>query len=421
VNCLALALAPALFFAPGGNPRMDNWPEWRGPEHDGVSEEKGIPVEWSPGKNIAWKLPLPGMGSSTPAVWGDRIFVTSAAGDDLVLLCVSTAGKELWRRTVGTGRLRSRGDEGNGASASPSTDGKHVYTYVGSGDLACFDFDGNEVWKFNVQERYGKFKIMFGMHSTPVLFGDRLYLALLHADGHWVVALDKNTGAEVWKVERKSDGRGECQQAYSSPVLWQNGSSAYLVVHGNDYTTAHRLEDGKELWRLGDLNPKDRYNNTLRFVASPVATPDLIVVPTAKRGPVVGVKPDATGYISAGAAGEQWRRRADTPDVPCPLVYDGVVYLCDEHGTITTVDARTGKEFYSEQLHKDRYRASPVYADGKVYLTSRDATVTVIKAGRTYEKLAENKLPDQMTASPAVAGGRIYLHGFSALYAIGGS
>ena len=111
-----------------------------------------------------------------------------------------------------------RGDEGNEASASPSTDGKHVYAFAGTGDLACFDFDGKEVWKFNAQERYGKFKIQFGMHTTPLLYGDRLYLQLIHSGGAWVIALDKATGKEVWKVERKSDGRDECEHSYASPA-----------------------------------------------------------------------------------------------------------------------------------------------------------------------------------------------------------
>lgn len=420
MNRLALTLAQLLFTAPAPAINPPNWPEWRGPYHDGISKETGLPTTWDAKKNVVWKLPMPGMGTATPAVWGDRIFVTSADGDDLVLLCASTAGKELWRRKLGSGRVRARNDEGNGASASPCTDGKHVYAFVGTGDLACFDFGGKEVWKFNAQERYGKFRIQFGMHSTPVLFGDRLYLALLHSGGHRVIALDKATGAEVWNVERKSDGVQENEHSYASPVLWQNGNEAYLVVHGNDYTTAHSLTDGKELWRLHDLNPKGpSYNNFLRFVASPVATPELIVVPTAKNGPVVGVKPDASGDINKGGVGEQWRRPNDTPDVPCPLVYDGLVYLCRENGVFICMDAKSGKELYKERLHGGRYRASPVYADGKIYLTARDGMVTVVKAGKAFEKLAENKLPDEMAASPAVAGGRIYLRGFAALYAIG--
>jgi outer membrane protein assembly factor BamB len=404
--------------------RGDNWPQWRGPQNDGVCKETNIPTAWSESRNIAWKLPLPGSGGSTPAIWNDRIFLTSEAGDDVVLMCVSTAGRELWQRklgNIGAGRRRYMRDEGNNASASPATDGKHVYAFDGLGDFVCVDFDGNEVWRFNAQERYGKFDIQHGMHVTPLLDGDRLYLCLLHSGGHWVIALDKATGKEVWKVERHTDGEAECEHSYASPFLWRNGADAYLIIHGNDYATAHRLTDGSEIWRLGDLNPKSKYNFTLRFVASPVATPDLIVVPSAKNGPVVGVKPSATGLIQAGSDFEQWRRPNNTPDVPSPLVHDGLVYLCRENGILMCLDAKTGKEYYSERkgTHNSRHRASPVYADGKIYLTARDGVVTVVKAGPKFEPLATNKLSDDIAASPAIANGRIYLRGFKALYAIG--
>jgi outer membrane protein assembly factor BamB len=403
----------------GGTARADNWPQWRGPHCDGVSQETNLPTEWGPTKNIAWTLPLPGMGGATPVVWGERIFLTSEAGKDLVLLCVSTTGKELWRRKVGDSSRAAKGEEGNGASASPSTDGAHVYAFVGSGDFACFDPDGNEVWKFNAQDRYGKFRIGFGMHTTPLLFGDRLYLQLIHSGGAWVIALDKATGQDVWKVARKSDGHSENEHSYASPFMWNNAREAYLVTHGNDYAIAHRLEDGAEIWRLGDLNPKPRYRGDLRFVTSPVAVPDLIVVPSAKNGPVVGVKPEARGLITAGSQYEQWRRPNNTPDVPSPLVHDGLVYLCRENGVLLCLDAKTGKEVYSQRTHDQRYRASPVYADGKVYLTARDGWVSVVKAGPKFELLASNRLPDQISASPLIANGRIYLRGFKALYAIG--
>jgi outer membrane protein assembly factor BamB len=360
------------------------------------------------------------MGGSTPAIWGDRIFLTSQDGDDLVLMCISTRGKELWKRKLGSGTHKFRGEEGNGASPSPSTDGKHVYAFVGPGDIAAFDFDGKDVWRFNPQKRYGKFNIQFGMHTTPVLHGARLYMQFIHSSGAWVVAIDKNTGKDVWKVKRQSDGRAECEHSYASPVIWQKGNDAYLVTHGNDYAIAHSLKDGSEIWRVGGLNPKDHYNPTLRFVASPVATPDLIVVPSAKGGPVVGVKPDAKGLLTSGSDGEQWRRLRDTPDVPSPLVYDGLVYLCRENGVLICMEARTGKQLYLEgNIHRTRYRASPVYADGKLYLTARDGTITVVKAGRKFEKLAVNRLPDQVSASPAISNGRIYIRGFKTLYAIG--
>jgi outer membrane protein assembly factor BamB len=404
--------------AAAGLAAADNWPQWRGANLDGVSKETTAPVHWDKTKNIAWTFKLPGMGGSTPIIWGDRIFLTAEDGKDLVLLCVGTDGKERWKRKVGTAGLRVRRDEGNGASASPSTDGKHVWCFVGSGELACFDLDGKEVWKFNTQDRYGKFRIQYGLHSTPLLDGDRLYLQLIHSGGAWVVAINKADGKEVWKVKRPSDGRAECEHSYASATLWRKGKDAFLIVHGNDYATGHSLADGKEIWRVGGLNPKARYNPTLRFVATPVATPDLIVIPSAKNGPVVGLKPTATGMVEAGNAAEQWRKPSDTPDVPSPLVYDGLVYLCRETGFAICLDARTGEQYYRERIHSARYRASPVYAAGHIYLTARDGVVTVLKAGRKFEKVAENKLPDETSASPAVSGGRIYLRGFEALYAI---
>jgi outer membrane protein assembly factor BamB len=398
--------------------RAENWPQWRGAKGDGISTGTKLPAEWSATKNIVWKLPMPGMGSGTPVIWGERIFLISEDDKDIVLVCASTQGKELWKRKLGTGKRRFMRGEGNNASPSPSTDGKHVYAYAGTGDFVCFDFKGKEIWRFNAQDRYGKFYIQHGMHVTPVLHGDRLYLALLHSGGWWVIALNKADGKEAWKVKRKSDATDECEQSYASPVLWRKGKDEYLVVHGNDYTTAHRLKDGSEIWRLGDLNNKDRYHPTLRFVASPVATADLIVVPTAKGGPVVAVKPTAKGLITAGSASEQWRLPRGTPDVPSPLVHNGLVYLCGERGVLACLDAKNGKEHYKKRLHASTYRASPVYADGKIYLTARDGMVTVVKAGPKLEVLATNKLEDQITASPVIANGRIYLRGFKALYAI---
>lgn len=417
---LAVAL---LAFVQSG--RAENWPQWRGPTNDGICTETKLPTQWSEtkseSKNILWKLKMPGKAGSTPCIWGDRIFVTSEDGRDVALVCIGADGKEIWKRTFGRsgGRPYMRG-EGNDASASPCTDGQHVWVFDGMGHFACYDFEGHEKWKFDVQERYGKFRIQHGMHVTPLLDGDRLYMALLHS-GAWVVlALDKATGREIWKIRRDSDAYAENEHSYASVSIWRRNGDEYLVVHGNDYATAHSLKDGSELWRLGDLNPKDdRYNPTLRFVASPVVSPDLIVVPTAKNGPVVGVKPDARGAINAGGAGEAWRRPKGTPDVPSPAIHDGLVYLCRERDQVICLDARTGKEMYIQPIHKGIYRGSPVVADGKVYLTCRDGTVTVIKAGPKFELLAENRVPDEISASPAISNGRIYLRGWNYLYAIG--
>jgi outer membrane protein assembly factor BamB len=167
------------------------------------------------------------------------------------------------------------------------------------------------------------------------------------------------------------------------------------------------------------LNPKSNYNQTLRFVTSPLATPDLIVVPTAKGGPVVGVKPDARGTIGIGNQAELWRMPRGTPDVPSPLIHDGLLYLCGERGVLTCFDAKTAHEHYRERLQGGLFRASPVYADGKLYFTSRDGYFSVVKPGSKFELLATNKLPDTFTASPAIADGRIFLRGYETLYAIG--
>lgn len=397
----------------------DNWPFWRGPSNNGICSETGLPVEWSETKNVAWKLPMPGKAGATPVIWKDRIFATSGDGNDLALLCIKTDGNLLWKRKVAAAvRLVIKYDEANEASASPSTDGKHVYVFVGSGHCACFDFDGNEVWNVDIQERYGKFDIQHGVHTTPLLHEDRLYLSLLHTGAHWLVALDKATGKEVWKIERKSDAVGESREAYASPALWQTEKETCIVVLGCDYTTGHRLQDGAEIWRLGDLNPKTNYSTALRIISSPLANPELLVVPTARGGIVVGIKPGAKGMIKAGDAAEQWRIGKGSPDVPSPLLYDGLVYLPRENGVLICMDAQTAKIHYQERLHVDRYRASPVLADGKIYLASRDGTFSVVKAGPKFELLATNKLPDNFTASPAIAGGRLYLRGFADLWAI---
>lgn len=399
----------------------ENWPQWRGARLDGSSHETGVPVKWSKDENVVWRTELPGPAGSTPVIWDDRIYLTSADGDSLVLIALDKSGKHLWKRSLADHNKTVRGDEGNYASPSPSTDGKHVWAMMGTGDIGCFTADGQEVWKFNLQDRYGKFDIQFGMTSTPVLDGNRLYLQLLHSGGAKVIALDKLTGAEVWQQNRPSDAREECEHSYASPIIYRDDKLDLLVTHGCDYVVAHRIDDGAEVWRCGGLNPLGNYNPTLRFVASPVAVPGLIIVPSAKNGPVLALDPASKGDISDSKEGHFWTREHNTPDVPSPLVVDGLVYLCREDGTLLCLDAKTGAEIYPkpQRTHSDRYRASPVYADGKIYLTARGGMVTVVKAGKTFEVLSSNDLGEAISSSPAISGGRIYLRTFNALYAIG--
>ncbi len=419
---LLSALTLSLFSA--ATLHADNWPNWRGPLNNGVCTEKNLPVSWSPTENVAWKVSLPGPAGATPVIWENRIFLTSTDGQDLLLMAFDTSGSELWRRKVGRGNQDARGDEGNSCSPSPLTDGKYVWSFMGTGDLGCYDFDGNEIYKFNLQDRYGKFDIQFGMTSTPVLDDDKLIFQLIHGKWNrdpqpaWVVAINKHDGKEIWKHLRESDAFAENVHSYASPVIYRDSKTKFLITHGADYVIAHNLETGDELWRHGGLNPKDKYNEFLRLVASPSFAEGIIVVPSAKNGPVLAVMPSGKGNMTDRSEVYHWKRDRDTPDVPSPVIADGIVYLCRENGNLLAVEAKTGKELYLERTHNVRHRASPVYADGHVYLTGRDGHITVVKAGPTFEIAANNVMGDEMSSSPAISNGTIYLRTFGHLWAI---
>lgn len=411
----------------------DSWPQWRGPRGDGVSTEKNLPTKWSKTQNVKWRCELPGQAGATPIVWKDRIFLTSADGDDLVLLCIQTTdGRKLWQKKIGTGNQDARAGEGNSASPSPSTDGEYVWCFFGTGTLACFTVDGQEVWKIDVNERFGKLDIQFGMTSTPVLDGEFLYLQLIHGPMKFddatrigkVIKLDKKTGATVWAVDRQTQAAFECKHSYASPFLYRDGSREFLVVHGADCITGHGLDDGKELWRFGQLNgptklnPKDN-DPTFRFVASPLVVPGLIIVPTAKEGPVVALKVNDAlhGDCSTNQEVIAWTNPR-TPDVSIPLLVDGLVYLLHKDGRLQCLDVTTGKELYFARTYTGQHRTSPVYAGGNIYFQSSDGHCTVVKPGPQLEIVSTNELDEPITASTVVADGVLYIRSYQALYAI---
>jgi outer membrane protein assembly factor BamB len=406
----------------------ENWPSWRGPTSNGISTEQNVPTKWDTSTNVAWKVSLPGPAGSTPVIWDDQIFLTSVDGSKLILMCFGTDGKEQWRQTISTsGDKRVRNDEGNYASPSPVTDGQHVWTMMGDGRLACFTVGGEAVWKLDLQQEFGAFKIQFGMSSTPVLYDDRLYLQLIHGDGNpdtqeaAVIALNKSTGKTVWKVGRITGASRENEHSYSSPLLYNFGGVVYLVTHGAYYTVAYDLKDGSEIWRLGGLNPqndpKRRYHPTLRFVSSPGLADGIIVSPTAKDGRTFAIRADKKGDLTGNPAAALWTI-VGTPDVPSPLIHDGIVYLCNQNGNLRAIDATSGEEYYLARTERTRHRASPVYAAGHIYLTARTGKITVVKAGKKFEKIAVNDLEEDITSSPAISNGTIYLRSFDSLWAI---
>lgn len=402
----------------------ENWPHWRGPQFNGCSSETNVPTSWSKDKNIRWRLPLPGPAGSTPVVWGDKIFLTTPSEKQLELRCISTDGEELWKRTITTTNKTARSDEGNYASPSPVVNKKFVCAVMGDGSVACFDHDGREAWKLDLSERYVELDIQFGYASTPILYEGKLYMQIVHGEGKAethearVVCVDIATGNDVWVQKRITGAKMECEHSYASPVLYRDAERSFLITHGADYSIAHALDDGHELWRMGGMNSHGRYHATLRLVASPAVGPGIIVIPSAKRGPISAILPDGSGDVSSDKSKLLWRLPKATPDVPSPLVYDGLVYIYSETGRLTCVDAKTGEEYYKERTVSGRHRASPMVAGGNIYLAARNGVVTVVKAGQEFEVVAQNDLDESLSASPIVANGVLYLRTFDALYAI---
>ena len=398
-----------------------DWPQWRGPTHNGISPETNIPTEWSESKNIVWKLKMPGIGASTPVIAGDRIFVTSVDGSDVVVICVGTDGKEQWKSKLSnTGAKRYKNPAGadvSDASASCVTDGKHVWAFAGNGSLACWTVDGKKVWDTDLS-KFGKIDIAFGAHWTPVLYKGKLYLQVMHRKAQKLVCFDAVSGKEEWVVDRAGAGKGESPDVYASAFVWDGEGGPLLICHGNDFTTGHKLNDGSEVWRVVGLNPSN--SGAWRFVSNPLITPDKIIVPSCKNGPTVGVNPStAKGTIDGDNAAQLWRIKT-TPDVVAPLRFDDVVYLCG-HGPIAAHDIKTGELLYKGDLSKGYHWANMVAtADGKIYATSQEGVTDVIQADKKeLKKIGSNTLPDKIFGSPAIAGGRIYIRGYGYLWAIG--
>lgn len=416
MTCLRALLATFFFTAAA---TAADWPQWRGPKNDGHSTEKGLPTEWGTDKNVAWKLKMPGIGAGTPVVWGNKVFVTSVDTDDIVMLCIGTDGKEKWKgKLSNTGAKRYKNPAGadvSDASASCTTDGKHVWAFSGNGALVCFTVDGKQVWSNDVS-KFGKIEIAFGSHWTPVLHEGKLYLQVMHRKAQKLVRYDAATGKEEWVVDRPGRSKGESPDVYASCFIWEGEGGPLLISHGNDFCTGHRLVDGSEVWRVQGLNPTD--NNGWRFVSNVLVTPDLIIVPSCKNGPTVGLNPvGAKGNIDPDNGAEIWRIKS-TPDVVSPIRVGNVIYLCG-HGSFAAHDAKTGKQLYQGNVTKGYHWSNMVAADGNIYATSQEGVTDVLQAGKEFKKIATNTLPDKIFGSPAIAEGRIYFRGYGYLWAIG--
>jgi len=399
----------------------DNWPQWRGPELNGVSRETGLPVTWSPTENVAWKLAMPSRSGATPIVWNDRVFLnvaTALTSGDLELWCIDRAkGEVLWKRPLSGGNNQQR--KQNMSSPSPVTDGTHVWVMTGTGILKAFDFNGTEIWHRDIQKDYGRFGLNWGYASSPLLHENALYLQVLHGmktdDPSYVLRIDKKTGETAWRVERPTDAIRESPDSYTTPALLKYGSTTEIVITGGDVVTGHDPATGKELWRIRGLNPTNRPDG--RIVASPLVVGSTVIAPS-RENPILAIKAGARG--DATDTHTIWTFDRGGPDVPTPVSDGHRLFVVNDRGVVHCVDVTSGQVLYGpERLKPGTYSASPVLADGRIYVTNEDGLTSVFSAGPKFEVLAENAMDEYTLSTVAVSKGQIFLRTEKHLYAIG--
>ncbi len=454
-----------------------HWPHWRGPTHDGVSAEKGLPDTWSatcavtpvgadegpggplgtdavaeaqrpqrPGggggnfegrpivptvcanietSNVAWKLPLPAYSGSTPIIWGETIFlnVATATNTGVLELWAVDRNKQAvkWKRQITDSNHMER--KQNMSSPSPVTDGQHVWVMTGLGVLKAFDFDGKEVWARNIQADYGKFGLNWGYASSPLLKGDALYVPVLHGmktdAPSYILKIDKLSGKTVWKVERPNPAVRESPDSYITPAWIDANGRAELIITGGDVVSGHDPATGKEYWRADVLNP-DR-NGAYRIIASPTIVNDLIIAPT-RVSPMVAMRPGGSGDVAATHVAWTFMQG---PDVPTPVSDGKLLYVVRDTGVVFALDVKTGATVYGPvRLPSGTYSASPILADGKIYVTTEEeGLTTVYRAGPKFEILSSNRLLNDCApyclSTVAVSEGQLFLRTSSYLWAIG--
>jgi outer membrane protein assembly factor BamB len=414
----------------------ENWPQWRGLEGNGVSHETKLPITWTKTSGIAWQCPLPQWGNSTPAIWGNAIFVTTQVDNKkhLLLRIHKKTGQIEWTRQVGaascphkpalvkSGEQRRHQvfhDAQNYASPSPVTDGKVVVVHFGNGDLAAYDFDGKQLWRRNLQKDHGDYTIWWGHANSPVLYQD-LVISICLQDScadlpgnpspSYVVAHDKRTGRQRWKTMRMTAATHENCDSYTTPLVTNNNGRPELIVMGGQMLDACDPATGKRLWYLPNLVGN-------RTVTGPVAAHGLIFATQGMQQPLLAVRPGGAGRRTR--ADLAWQFSRGTPDSPTPVVWGESLTFVTNDGIARCLDALTGRLQWKERLKGGNYRASPLAADGRIYFLSTQGLTTVVAASPHFSRLAENQLDDDTFASPIVSDGHIFIRGRKALYCLG--
>jgi outer membrane protein assembly factor BamB len=421
-----LVLASAAGFAQNAGRAW--WPQFRGPNSSGLGEGRP-PVQFGPGQKASWKTAV-GPGLSSPAIWGDRIFLTKfdRTSRQFATVCIDRrSGKILWQRAVTADAIEKVHETSSPAGSTPATDGERVYVYFGSYGLASYDFDGNLKW----ERRLPNPENPYGAVASPIVAGDFLVLNHQGKDAY-LLAVNRRTGRTVWKTDRS-----QFQYGWSTPVHWRHDGSDEIVVLGGDFKPnqrlmAYNLSDGAERWWVGGLPPCGKSTPVIGDGLLFLAAPDIILEPAAeKRNPeraaqiyannaarVMAVRPGSAGELSE--ANIVWSERRGVPGVPSPLYYRGQLYTVQNGGIVYCREAKTGKLLYSGRLGAlGYYYSSPVAAGGNIYIASADGVVVVLDAGKELKVLATNNLESPILATPAIADGKLYIRTDGHLYAFG--
>ncbi len=417
---------------------QDRWPQFRGAQSLGVAEDATLPDKWSATENVAWKTDIPGIGWSSPIVWGDKIFVTSVinTGDTeapkkglyfggerpvppaehrwMVYAVDFKTGKVLWEREVfRTVPKITRHLKNSYASETPVTDGERVYAYFGNVGLFCFDVKGNLLWKQMNEPRKTRFG--WGTAASPVLYKDRLYIVNDNDEQSVLLALDKKTGKQIWKVER------EIGTNWATPYIWENEKRTELIVPATKAVRSYDL-DGKVLWEFKGMSSI--------AIPMPFSKFGLLYIASGYVGdqhrPVYAIKSGASGDISL-KEGETsnhfiaWYQRQASPYNPSPIVYGDLYYTLLDRGFFTAHDARTGKEIYEKKRidpAAGAFTSSPWAYNGKIFCLSEDGDTFVIQAGPEYKLIGKNSLDEMCMATPAIVRGSLVIRTASKLYRI---
>lgn len=394
----------------------DNWGHWRGESGNSVSTSATPPLEWTETKNVKWKVAIPGKGSGSPVVWENKVFVVSGVPVDgggqlpksqFKLFCFDREnGKLLWDRVAIEATPHQETHQTNNfASASPCTDGQHVYAHFCSRGLYCFTMDGELKWKRDFGQM--NTRNSFGEGSSPTLAGDLILVPWDHEGPSALYALNKLTGETVWKAERDEP------TCWATPLIVEQAGRQQVVMNGQNYARSYDLKTGKELWRCS--------GQTERPAASAVAGDGLIYVGSGYRGAFLGAfAADSQGDI-ANSQSVVWSVSRDTPDVASPLLSGNRLYFYKgKSGQLTCVNAKTGQAYYSAARIdglKSIY-ASPVAAGGRVYLTDRSGLTVVIKDADKLEVLASNSVGETVDATPAPVDDELFIRGENHLFCI---